>query len=542
MATAALASLALAAPASAITETFNFTGAAQTWTVPAGVTEATFDLYGAQGGGSSDSSAFAPGFGGRATATLFVTPGASIQVNVGGQGVGSTGGFNGGGDGATGGGGEDPVGHGGGGASDIRIGGTDLDDRALVAGGGGGAGSSPCGFPTQPVSGGAGGGASGDAGLASTASLCAGSVAGGGGTQTVGGSAGTARAGGFGVGGDGGILNNRTVFNGGGGGGGWWGGGGGLGAAGGGGGSGFGPFDVTEFQTGVRAGDGLVTITFTCGTITGTPANDRINGTAGDDVICGLGGKDKINGLGGDDVLLGGDGDDRLWGESGADELVGGSGRDYASFASGAIEAVEVDLSTHEVAHDGRGFADTITEVEFVIGANNQVNTLTGDAAGNRLIGGFMADSLSGGDGDDALRGEPENAGAGVGDTLNGGNGADRLYPGLGANTTAGGAGSDTLDYSRLGAGGAVDVNAVDGSGTATGAVNDTFTAIENLTGTPNFDTLVVRWAGTASFVRGRGGNDDLDTVDTDALDTTNGGDGDDTCVFNVGETVINCE
>ena len=79
--------LAFAAPASATTETFNYTGAAQTWTVPAGVTEATFDLYGAQGhGGCCPFSAFPRGLGGRATATIPVTAGTSIQVNVGGRG------------------------------------------------------------------------------------------------------------------------------------------------------------------------------------------------------------------------------------------------------------------------------------------------------------------------------------------------------------------------------------------------------------------------------------------------------------------------
>ncbi len=77
--------LALAAPAAATTDTFNYTGAAQSWTVPAGVTEATFDLYGAQGDGDVDS-VFDPGLGGQATATIAVTAGASIQVNVGGQG------------------------------------------------------------------------------------------------------------------------------------------------------------------------------------------------------------------------------------------------------------------------------------------------------------------------------------------------------------------------------------------------------------------------------------------------------------------------
>ena len=47
----------------------------------------------------------------------------------------------------------------------------------------------------------------------------------------------------------------------GGGGGGWWGGGAGFGGGGGGGGSGRGP-EGTTFQTGIRIGDGLVTVTY----------------------------------------------------------------------------------------------------------------------------------------------------------------------------------------------------------------------------------------------------------------------------------------
>ena len=87
LAVVGLSTLALAAPAAATTETFNFTGAAQTWTVPAGVTEATFDLYGAQGGGHpGEQPLFRAGLGGRATATIAVTSGDSIQVNVGGRG------------------------------------------------------------------------------------------------------------------------------------------------------------------------------------------------------------------------------------------------------------------------------------------------------------------------------------------------------------------------------------------------------------------------------------------------------------------------
>lgn len=84
------------------------------------------------------------------------------------------------------------------------------------------------------------------------------SASGGGGTQTAGGAAsGAAAAGTFG---NGGAAGGGFVA--GAGGGGWYGGGGGLNSAGGGGGSGHGPLG-TVFETGVRSGDGLVTITYT---------------------------------------------------------------------------------------------------------------------------------------------------------------------------------------------------------------------------------------------------------------------------------------
>jgi len=169
--------------AQATTATFNWTGEAQTWTVPDGVTKATFDLYGAEGGLAERKSS--GGKGGRATATIPVSEGSSVQVNVGGQGQSNAnpaeGGFNGGGIGQLGGGG--------GGASDIRIDGTDLANRVLVAGGGGGGGN--CGVTRggPQTDGGDGGGTSGDD--AFTSRLCAeeGIVGGGGGTQDAGGTA-----------------------------------------------------------------------------------------------------------------------------------------------------------------------------------------------------------------------------------------------------------------------------------------------------------------------------------------------------------------
>lgn len=225
--------LVAASAASAAPFTFEYTGAAQTWTVPTGVTSATFDIYGAAGYGPQPPQ-FRGGKGGRATATLSVTPGQVLEINVGGAGIAGVngGGFNGGGGGFYGGGG--------GGGTDVRIGGTALTDRALVAGGGGAGGGCSAGPAT--VGGDGGGLVGGDGFNGGCQSIY---VPGTGGTQVAGGSVG-------GTAGQGG----SSGF---GGGGGYFGGGGGPTSAGGGG-SGYGPSGVI-FETGVRDGNGLVTIT-----------------------------------------------------------------------------------------------------------------------------------------------------------------------------------------------------------------------------------------------------------------------------------------
>src|SRR5690606_3564460 len=126
---------------------FNYTGGVQYYTVPAGVTEIEVDLYGAQGGTALYANG---GLGGRVKATIPVTPGQTLNLYVGQQPTNYTGGWNGGGSTTS-----YTNGRGGGGATDIRINGTALTNRIIVAGGGGGAGySSSNSFPT----GGAGGG------------------------------------------------------------------------------------------------------------------------------------------------------------------------------------------------------------------------------------------------------------------------------------------------------------------------------------------------------------------------------------------------
>ncbi|MFE3186436.1 PxKF domain-containing protein [Streptomyces violascens] len=271
--------VAFAPPASAsTTATFSYTGSAQTFTVPAWVTSVSVDAFGAQGqdgpvGGS------AGGQGGEAQATLSVTPGQVLQINVGG-----TVGFGGGGGGGTGySPSADPSvsGGGGGGASDVRTGSYGLGDRVLVAGGGGGGGNA---FNVLVSgAGGSGGGTSGSAGTNGSPAA----VGGGAGTSSAGGAGGapggsSAAAGANGASATGGAggsgVSGVNSSGGGGGGGGWYGGGGGggqtavgsaSGSAGGGGGSGYGPSGTT-FNSGVRSGNGTVTLTYADGyTFTG---------------------------------------------------------------------------------------------------------------------------------------------------------------------------------------------------------------------------------------------------------------------------------
>ncbi|MBB16001.1 hypothetical protein CMK22_12065 [Candidatus Poribacteria bacterium] len=102
--------------------TFDYTGSVQTFTTPAGVTEITIEVWGAQGGATG-------GNGGYATGQFQVTSGQIGHVYVGGQGEGDNsqdrtnlGGWNGGGSGGYDTSGQVQNGGGGGGASDVRFG------------------------------------------------------------------------------------------------------------------------------------------------------------------------------------------------------------------------------------------------------------------------------------------------------------------------------------------------------------------------------------------------------------------------------------
>jgi Glycine rich protein len=272
--------------------TFDYTGKVQKYTIPDGVTEIKVTLFGAEGGlGRWDNAPhpgkFEGGKGGSLEASYPVNPGEVVYIFVGGKGenakdsIQGIGGFNGGADGRNTGTYGPFCGGGGGGASDIRIGGSGLQNRVLIAGGGGGAGAN---FEDGADFGGEGGGLSGHNGW--SGQIVEGSQgkgllvdkdgkpigvsndpsAGLGGNQLDGGSGGQWMSylrGERGKLGKGGTAADST--SGGGGGGGYYGGGGGS-WSGGGGGSSFSEAQAIDpvHEQGVRKGNGQVVIEPAC--------------------------------------------------------------------------------------------------------------------------------------------------------------------------------------------------------------------------------------------------------------------------------------
>jgi hypothetical protein len=112
---------------------FHFTGIVQTFQVPSGVEKVTII---AKGAGTPAAR------GGLVKATITVDAGDSLSITVGGAPKARQGGYNGGGDGGACGEQDGCLlrGAGGAGASDVRRGGSALEDRVVVAGGAGGRG------------------------------------------------------------------------------------------------------------------------------------------------------------------------------------------------------------------------------------------------------------------------------------------------------------------------------------------------------------------------------------------------------------------
>ncbi|MBS7540666.1 beta strand repeat-containing protein [Ancylobacter lacus] len=256
---------------------------------------------------------------------------------------------------------------------------------------------------------------------------------------------------------------------------------------------------------------------------TGTSGADTITLSDGADVIYGGAGNDRLSGGAGDDTLYGGDGNDTLYGGTGNDTLYGGAG----------------------------------------------TNSLIGEAGNDKLYG-TVADSYSGGDGDDLLT-------------------IDFYDPVSGTNLTSvtarldGGAGKDALnageaDFSKATISNIEILYTRGGTVTATAAQLASFTTIAyadwdttnshsvllklsapgtldlstqlmgrsaTVTGSSGADTITLSNAN--DFIYGGAGDDTLnggageDTLDGgDGNDTLNGGDGKDMLYGGAGNDTLN--
>lgn len=223
--------------------------------------------------------------------------------------------------------------------------------------------------------------------------------------------------------------------------------------------------------------------------------------------IFGSAKSEYLYGNSGDNFIYGGGGGDTFVGDGGRDELHGSAADiDTVNYYKSA-EGVKVNL---EKGFGSGGDADGDTY--------HFINNITGSAYRDYLYGDDAVNVLDGRDGNDYL------AGNGGDDTLIGGNGDDTLLGGAGKDTLNGGRGSDTASYADATSG--VEIDLATGSADGTYAKGDTFSSIENVTGSNHRDQL----DGDSGANVLRGGADN---------DTLNGGEGDDTLFGDDGDDVL---
>ncbi|MBV5329227.1 MAG: calcium-binding protein, partial [Chlorobium sp.] len=285
---------------------------------------------------------------------------------------------------------------------------------------------------------------------------------------------------------------------------------------------------------------------------------------AGNDTVFAGAGHDILHGETGDDNLYGGIGNDLLDGGAGADAMDGGQGVDTATYINSAAGvAALLDSAGTGLSNTNEAAGDTYVNVENLTGSNYDdilvgdanTNILTGGLGNDTLTGRGNGDTLDGGDGFDtagyayatnaitvSLTSNTGTLGEADGDilisieNLIGGSGNDTFTgaAGIQANAFDGGAGSDTVSYVPSTAGVVATLTTAFAHGTipvnqTNDAWGDTYTSIENLTGTFYDDVLIgnvnvnILTGGRGQNVlEGMGGGDtlvgsiDIDTVSYD--------------------------
>jgi Ca2+-binding RTX toxin-like protein len=154
---------------------------------------------------------------------------------------------------------------------------------------------------------------------------------------------------------------------------------------------------------------------------------DFIDGGPGDDQLWG---DERQPHWGGDDGLFGGEGDDVLQGDPGTDVISGGAGRDLVDYARHPAPVTGMKITLDDVADDGEGADNVMSDVEDVRGTQG-TDLIVGTDGDNRLDGFWGDDTIRGLDGNDYLHAD---IGA---DALEGGPGDDVLHDREGPAVTA---------------------------------------------------------------------------------------------------------
>jgi Ca2+-binding RTX toxin-like protein len=297
-------------------------------------------------------------------------------------------------------------------------------------------------------------------------------------------------------------------------------------------------------------------------TLKGTDYADWINGHGGNDTLIGYDGDDILDGDNGADTVYGSGGNDRIYAERdfADDYLDGESGTDTIDY-SFVNDGYGVVISLDKGYAHGYGIHDTLNSFENAVGTQgNDIihgtesgflgfggndglygeggnDSIWGHSGDDWLRGGDGLDDLHGGDGNDTLHGDNDKDflyGDAGDDWLYGDDGDDKLVGGDGDDHFDGGEGYDTVSYEFAPAttfrG---DVVGVDmdhiwaWAGWDTEGF-DTFSSVENVTGSPFGDTLdaTLLGANVGHTIDGGAGNDVL--YGANANDILIGGSGND--------------
>jgi Ca2+-binding RTX toxin-like protein len=280
-------------------------------------------------------------------------------------------------------------------------------------------------------------------------------------------------------------------------------------------------------------------------TITGNGGNDLLFGQAGTDLLIGGDGRDILVGGAGNDTIQGGGGDDVIlfgWGH-GNDSVDGGDGEDRLQITGTAanetlgatwngttlttLTGFTSRTSVEEIRVDLLGSADTLTYAAGSAGVS--VNLATGTASGFTSVANIA--NVTGGSGNDVLLGDN---GA---NTLNGGNGDDLVIAQAdnAGDLYIGGGGVDTLDLTAYSTDLSLDMSIATATVLGGGSTADRVQSVEIVFFGAGNDTA----AGTtgANRLDGGDGNDTLSGMNGN--DTLIGGAGDDVMIGGAGTDLM---